>query len=79
MIFVIQMCYLLQGSKGEALVSVVYSKKGLGEKVEYIGIDWMDNKSSGQLLNFQLIGDSKKFTIKNSVNIFSNHILKKFT
>lgn len=71
----IQMCYLLQGAKGEALVSVVYCKKGLGEDIEYLGVDWMDK--AGKILDFQLIGDPSKFNIKTLTAAFSNN-LKKF-
>ena len=68
----VQLSFSIYGSGGEALVTVVYSKRGYKSEVDYVGIDWVSDPNFFSDLQPPLVlyGDSSKFTVK---GIMKNH------
>eukprot|EP01036_Dinobryon_divergens_P033192 gene33192-42923_t len=59
----IQLFYIVQGSKAEGAVSVVYSKHGLlSEVTEFVAVDFLNGAGSPQQIT--LVGDGSKFELK---------------
>lgn len=62
----IQVVFPLTGSTSPAVVSAVYTKKGLFTKqCEYVGVDWTN--PAGVSLTLTLIGEEGKFTMKGAI------------
>lgn len=74
----VQLCFVVQGSAGEALVTALYTKKGVysstaGGDLEYVGVEWIsgnNNEAFEVVAPMTVLGDRSKFT---AINNFRRH------
>jgi len=71
----VQICFTVQGSTGEALVTALYTKKGIyttsatGD-IEYVGVEWISGNNNIGAAPMTVLGDRSKFT---AINSFRRH------
>lgn len=73
------MTFTVQGSKADAVVNIVYAKKGYREVVDYLGINWDSDKSgsSTNIVTIPLEGKPKKFSVGEEVRKHNQALIKK--
>jgi hypothetical protein len=75
----IQVAFPVQGSSCEALVTAVYTKKGVFGKeiLLYVGLEYVDG-TTGNPVTLTLKGDDDKFEVRSQIKAHATSLVKKY-